>query len=743
MINVSPAYKDAIDAPTRRIVPKALIDLTDPDLSVTSVTGDYSLTYSFPAQLTDRDTEFSGAVYASGEWNRWILDGTVDIMPDLPATRAGEQGVIGDQVGADGETIVVNIAGVDTLQAVTVSWPNVIQDGYPVSLTLNIYSSSLLLYTTTESCSGSKHVFSGFTAIQPTELEVIVEEWSLPDRRYRFVEVLPGVIETWGGETIYQMTVIQKADFSNLTIPYASASIEIENVDKRFDPSNKEGVFLSVVARQPIPLFYGVEVNHAFEYCPVGVFYQQNEGWSIENDGLTIRWDLVDIIGLLVDRKFELKGTQPTTLSGWISEIVGQLGSTFAGHYSIDVAEKTLTCSSSAITDITCGDLLRFVCQASNTFPVSDPESGYLHIKSLDNVPQDRILMRSQNSVAGSKSNTDIAFLVFDIGGVQYSVAGTEEISDKTVTIKNPFIGTTAAAIEASQVILTQYGGNVIDLKVRGDMSREIGDVETVEVTPGVNVAARILEQQLTLSNGIMTNVPLRCLQANGGELYTDVILITESGTYTMPAGVTQITLVLIGGGQGGQGGQGGTDGIRSKDGQGGAGGVGGKVYSTPLTINDGQQIDIVIGQGGLGSAGTPIKYVGFQSSDPYPAQSGALGTPTTATLSTTFSSENGIYMPTGYADLLTGKTFGVPGANGRNGSPTPKAGANAKPSFGYGGSGGDGGQGATYDYDDDLFGQPTPDGGIYSGWYRTGEAKAGAKGGNGGSGAVLIFYAR
>lgn len=773
MLTTSATYKNAINAPTRKIVPRAVVDLTDPDLTVTSVTGDYEGAYSFPLQLTDRGTDYSGGIYATLERNRWLLDGAQMIYPDVPSTREGEQGVIGDTLSdadcANGTTLIVNMGGVDTLQVVTVGTTGLAVDGLPVRLTLNIYSNGALLHSDTQDIGGAVFRFDGFTVIQPTELELIVDEWSLPSRRYRFTELLPGFVETWDGETVFSMDVIQKADFSNLTIPYASASLSINNVDKRFDPSNKEGVFLSVTARQPVPLWYGVQTGDTYEYVPVGVFYQQNLGWSLQDDGLVIQWDLIDIIGLLVERKFELIGTQPTTLSGWIQEIVGQLGPTFSGQYIIDgdLGNTSLICDAAALDDITCGDLLRFVCQAASAYPISDPETGYLHIRALNNTSQDYVTMRMQNTVANSHANTDIAFLSFDLDGTLYNVPGTEEISDKTVNVKNPFIATQLDAIKAAQMILQQYGGDQLDLQVRGDMSREVGDIISVEVLPGVNVSARIFEQQLTLANGVMTNLPLKCLQSNGGTLYTDVIVITESGTYTMPAGVTEITLVLIGGGDGGNGGNGATCYYLTKgrdQGAAGLGGKGGKVYSTPLQINDGQQYTVVIGQGGAGGLGGPWSYDPLRN-DGNKGSSGAAGQPTTCTFSTTFSSASGVRMPTGYADLLTNKIYALNGTDGRAGIRKAENGLSALPNTGNGGGGGDGGGEAVIEWVEWEDYVPSSahlnpnqqaiiakQNGVYQQWeWGPGYSWAnivsnptkGANGGNGGSGCVLIFYTR
>ena len=770
MQTTSAKYKEAINAPTRKIVPKAVIDLSDPDLTVTAVTGDIASTYSFPAQLYDRENEFSGPICATLEYNRWLLDGSQSIMPDTPSTRTGEQGVMGSSLSDDDcvldKKLIVEIGGVDTLQVVTVASTGMTVDGWPVQLTLKIYSGSTLLHEDTQEPSGSVFRFDGFTVIQPTKLELTVDSWSLPSRRYRFTELLAGFIETWGGETIFSMDVIQKADFSNLTIPYASASLSIDNTSKRFDPANKAGVFQSVTARQPVPLFYGVQTGDSYEYVAVGVYYQQNLGWKLQNDGLVIQWDLIDIIGLLVDRKFELTGTQPTTLTGWIQALVGQLGSTFTGHYTIDgsLGSTSLTCDSSVLADITCGDLLRFVCQAANAYPVSDPVTGYLHIKALNNTTKDYITMRMQNSVANSQANTDIAFLSFDINGTLYNIPGTAEISDMTVNVKNPFISSTLAAAYAAQVILTQYGGDVLEMRVRGDMSRELGDAVSVEVIPGVDVSARIFEQQLTLQNGVMTNLPLKCLQANGGTLYTDVMVITESGSYQMPAGVTEITLVLIGGGDGGNGGDGGTCYYITQgrdDGAGGTGGLGGKVYTHAMEINDGQQFSVSIGQGGTGGKGGDWSY----NPDPRrnPGTAGTAGSPTTATFSQTFTSADGVRMPTGYADLLLNKIYAVNGQDGLPGQRKGQIGASGKANSGFGGGGGDGGsQAITEIYTGrDLL--PSTDLPVqviqlillqngydisWGTWDREqvrikADPTDGKNGGDGGSGCCMIFYTR
>lgn len=736
MISTSNDYKTAIDAPTRRIVPNAVIDLTDPDLDVTSVTGDYASAYSFTSQIADKDMTFSGAVYATLETSRWLLDGSQSIMPDTPSTRSGEQGVLGDTLsGTDGslnKELTVAFNDVELLQSVTVASTDIPADGHPKNITLEVYSNSVVMHTATATMDGSFIIFDGFTVTQPDKIVLTVNSWSLPGRRYRFVEFLPGHIETWYGDTIYKFDVIRKCDISNLTLPYASATLEIDNTDKRFDPMNKDGIFLTLTARQPVTMSLGVEINGSVEYVPGGIYYLKDKGWKTQNSGMTMMFDMIDIVGLLASRKFVLSGSVPSTLEGWVSEIVDQLGTTFSGHYVIDgtLGTTALTCSADDVAGVTCGDLLRYVCQAVGAFPVSDPENGYLHITKINNSVRRQISLRSQNAIPSSSANQDIAFLSFKINGTDYNIPGTEEIGGQTVNIENPFITTLIGADLASQAILPQYGGNALSLNWRGDMSVDPGDVEIVEIYPNILTAARVTEQRLTLANGVMTNVPMGMLQADGASLYTDYILITESGTYTMPAGITDITIVLIGGGDGGQGGMGGT--TFAGYNYGGNGGLGGKVYTAPIEINDGQSVDIVIGNGGNGGAGGQIADMNNPIRQGQPGQAGG---DTTADFGIVYSSANGVRMDHGYVDLLTNEVYGVPGVRGLDSQDPPKAGNNAVVSTGNGGNGGDAGRGAIWEWDDPQAVTP----GVI--WIE--DALPGKPGGRGADGVCIIFYVR
>ena len=105
-------------------------------------------------------------------------------------------------------------------------------------------------------------------------------------------------------------------------------------------------------------------------------------------------------------------------------------------------------------------------------------------------------------------------------------------------------------------------------------------------------------------SIGIGTTNPTSSLSVNGSTLIGTQILdmtglsttFTSSGSFTVPAGVTKISAVLIGGGGAGGGGGG------SGGGQGGGGG--GLRYINDFPVSAGQVFSVIVGAGGVGGVG-------------------------------------------------------------------------------------------------------------------------------------------
>lgn len=160
---------------------------------------------------------------------------------------------------------------------------------------------------------------------------------------------------------------------------------------------------------------------------------------------------------------------------------------------------------------------------------------------------------------------------------------------------------------------------------------------------------------------------------------YDEHELLTGSGTWTVPDGVTEAQIVLIQGGQAGYngsdgeaGGGGGSfvrqdvdsgpfpdegqsesrsasitaqGGSAGNGGEGGQAGTAGKVYQTTVTLTPGQSISYSCGIGGASNGATGGETIFGQE-----------------------SSASGGVLPAGYADIVTGIIYALPGEAGDNG---------------------------------------------------------------------------
>lgn len=683
MIESSERYKTCIIGASRRIMIKAVVDISDPDMVLPEPTATSTAPWTKPGEIHDKVMD-NPARYATLEANRWLLDGSFNIFPDNYHVPESMGYTMDELSGEDGaftapQVLTQPIENVSILQAFSVYFSGDELDGVASDFTVEVVQGetayfSKIITGNTE----SKLAFDGFTVYDPNFIRVTVTKWSLPSRRARFVEIIPGVYEEWTDKVLASFSATQQADFSCITLPYGTLTLSLNNVTKRFEPRKKNSLFQSIEARQGIEPYIGVRLpSGVVEYKKLGVFYQYGDGWKTSSNDMAIDWSLVDIVGLVADRTYLPPDTLPTTLNGWIASIVAQLGENFAKRYHVDpdYAGKAVTARGRAdVTGKKCGDILRWACMATGTWPRADAETGYLTAEPLWN-QGNKLLLASLARYPTMKANESVASLIFQLAdgnNTQYVVSGNSTSSGKTITIQNPFIHTSAEALTAARLILSCYGGNVIETTGRGDPASEIGDVDTIWLDESNATTARRKMQTFSISGGVLQNCQSRMLQADGSYLYEAYELITESGKWKAPAGVTKLRLIIGSGGQGGGKGTAGSMGTEQSDysignpgyeGQQGANGSGGKIWAGTVSINPEQEFEVHIGAGGLAAdvEGKP----------------GGLGEATTFGA---YSSDSGEVYPIGYSDIATGSSFGRSGV------------AKPKPNTSDGGVGGEGG---------------------------------------------------
>ena len=680
MIKTTEAYKEAITATRRRIFVKAVVDIEDPDIVYGAVESSGQAPWSKPSQLHNKVMEM-GPRYETLEAGRWLLDGSFRLIPDNPQQLTGEVGFVGsnmcDKNGLFSPAVFaeMKMSNVSILQACSVFFSQDPMDGIPVDFTVSVRFNNQDIYS--QSFTGNtdtKVVLDSFIAQTPDAIRITVTKWSLPNRRIRIAEIIPGIYEEWQGDKIESIDIRMLGNFACLASPYSTCNFTINNKDRRFEPYSKSSLFESIEERQKIKIYIGVETEGSIDWQPVGVYYQASGGWRTGSNDLTLTWQLSDIVGLLADREFMPPAVLPITLGGWISALSAQLGVNFENTWHVDpnFESKPLTVRDvKDISGLTCGAIARFAAMATGTWIRADQETGDLTAEPFWS-QGNRLEPTAMTFYPTKRANDELAALIFklyDGKDTTYVVSGNSTSSSETLSISNPFLHTQEQANTAARQILSQYGGIKMETVSRGDPSSEIGDVDTVWISNSEAKSGRVMEQEFAITEGVLKDCRSVMLQADGSFLFENTAVIKSNGTFHVPAGVTSIRLILVGGGQGSSPGEDGVTGTGttfspSRDGEDGKNGSGAKIWSGVVGVNPDTDYPVVIGTGGAKSDkfGTP----------------GAFGTETK--FGTHTSAIGNVFSPS-FTDLASGNAYG------RTGTEKPLDGT------GDGGKGGKGGE--------------------------------------------------
>lgn len=689
MIKTSEAFLQAIVGSPRRIELFAVVDISDPDKVMLPATASPEAAWSKPEELYNYEIAAPPRL-ATLEPGRWLLDGSFDVFQDSCQVPQEVGYASAALSGADGSFstpvwVQLNFSGVRILQAFSVYFSTDPLDGVPQDFTVDILDHDQSYYR--QEVTGNRETevqFKGFTVYDPTSVRLTVTRWSLPGRRMRMVEFVIGLFERWTGNMLESFFATLQGQFSCLSLPYGTVELGLDNQDRRFEPRRKDSIFQSIEERQGVDVFIGCQTSQGMERVKIGVFYQAGDGWKTSGNDPVMRWSLVDIIGLLAERTFLPPEVLPETLEGWLQALVGQLGDAFKNRYHADPAYADLPVTASsrdAVTGKKCNAIIRWVCQASGTWPRADAATGRLTAEPLWNQGQ-KVTLDNLSGYPAMKANESLAALIFQLAdgeGTEFVVSGNSTSSEKTVTIINPFIHTPQQALTAARLILAQYGGNIYETTGRGNPASEIGDVDTIWLDGSSAATARRMMQTFEIRDGVLQGCRSRLLQADGSYLWTEFeVLDQDEGDWTAPEGVTEFRLVLSDGGQGGGYGHdgyvhggfsgSGPSGTAAGYGEPGQDGAGGRVWYGTIKLNPGAAVHYKRGAGGAAAkvAGVPGEM----------GQHSVFGV---------YTSEDGQLYPNGYTDIANGQAFCRPGVP----SPLPGTGDGGK-----GGAGGEPGEG-------------------------------------------------
>ncbi len=512
MLATSQAYKAAIVADSRRIIPEVVIDLVDPDMQYVGVVSGDSGVMSRDDQVYDKEMAH-GAGYMTLEPGRNKLDGSMLLYPDTAQELTDEQGYMGktlsDAEGAIDGYVELQMRNFSIMQAAAVSFSDQAIDGVAQDFIFTVYSEETVVYQQAVEGNQSALVpFDGFTVYDVTAIRVTVLKWSLPFRFFRLLEIVPGIYESWDGDALQDLDVLQETSLSGMSLPYGTATITADNAQQRFNPYDKNSLFSSIEERQGISVYYKVRLpDGTFERIPVSKYYQNSRGWTVSRDGLWIRFKMVDIIGLVSKRDFVCPATMPTTAEGWIQACLSVLGENFARLYILDgdLGSRSLTVASDENLSTSCGNVIKYVAQAIGAYVYGDSATGKMRFSVLPEGICASLDLDNLSSYPDVDANQDLASLTIQTSdGTEYVYDGTTKTAQSDLSVSNPFIHNKAQADALAAHILSFYGGSILSAKGRGDPSSMVGDMDQLETGFGQTVAGRRYKQQLKMNDGIL-----------------------------------------------------------------------------------------------------------------------------------------------------------------------------------------------------------------------------------------------
>jgi hypothetical protein len=158
-------------------------------------------------------------------------------------------------------------------------------------------------------------------------IEIIILRTSIPSRRVRLVEVIFGIIYTYGRgyqnlaatEIIYETSLISK------TLPSGQLSVTINNKDRKYNMVNADGIFRYLQRGQKLKVEMGIGKDYGeLEYVNAGTYYSTRS--EAKDDALTAEIVGNDKIMFLDKGKYRRGVNEEGELSEVLQDILANTG---------------------------------------------------------------------------------------------------------------------------------------------------------------------------------------------------------------------------------------------------------------------------------------------------------------------------------------------------------------------------------------------------------------------------------
>ena len=304
MQTVSQEWKDKQN---ELLVPESFVEvsltLTDPDAYKDATAEDNGAIYISNTEQIVSEVDKEIIPYATLEQNLWVLNGSRVIVP---SSNYGDCGYIGNTlcnkncVFESLPIVTINFPQVNNLliPGVTITWGTA-YDEYAVDFTVTAYNGGAVVATKT--VTGNTNVTSivALDIIKYNRITISISKWSLPYRRARIAEILPGAIKTYTKRELFSYEHSQDVDPISASLPKSEISFSIDNVDNSYNPNNLESLAKYLIERQEVKSRCGYKIGENIEWVNCGTFYMSE--WDAPQGGMTANFKARDLLEFMTN----------------------------------------------------------------------------------------------------------------------------------------------------------------------------------------------------------------------------------------------------------------------------------------------------------------------------------------------------------------------------------------------------------------------------------------------------------
>ena len=480
MITVSDAWKDIQQ---RFLIPETQIEIEcgiidDEARRVGTITGTDEATFS------NAQNVFGNVIdppkYATLELNLWSLDGSFTVLSS--ATSNANTGYVSNIASTGSITARFSPARNMAVSGVTITWSEKIGEYARVFSIIAKNGTNVVAETTV-----TDNKLSVTDVFLPMEnydsINVVVHDWSLPNRRARIEKMVIGHILKFDKKDLLGFTHEQDGDLLSGKMPKYSIEFSLDNSDGRWDPNNPTGMAQYLSERQRITVRYGLDIGDAIEWINAGIFYLSE--WYAPPNGLETRFVARDAFEFLLGS--DMKGYSKTgTLKDIVSGVTAGLlpaNMTINTNALANTSSRTLKVED----NISSAEIVQ-KCANANCCIIRYGRNGSLNIESLNLTPTDYqiplALSYSYPEITLSKplKSVSVDYGAKDANGdsvlYNYPVANAGEVQ----SVDNDYIyNATQAALVAQWVANILKTRKTISGNFRSDPRLDLYDIVKVE----------------------------------------------------------------------------------------------------------------------------------------------------------------------------------------------------------------------------------------------------------------------